>query len=49
MNIDDLIRRLGPLAKHDTRNIAQGDRFSFVSAFVARQTESIQSIALPAP
>lgn len=47
MKIDDLIRRLGPLAKNDTRNIAQGDRFSFVSAFVARQTETIQSIALP--
>jgi hypothetical protein len=47
MKVDDLIRRLAPLAKHDTRNIAQGDRFSFVSAFVARRTETFQSIALP--
>jgi AraC-like DNA-binding protein len=47
MNRQEMLRRLAPLAVQDTRNIARGDRFSFLSAFVARETETIQTISMP--
>jgi AraC-like DNA-binding protein len=47
MNTQEMIRRLAPLALQDTRNIAVGDKFSFLSAFVARETETIQTISMP--
>jgi AraC-like DNA-binding protein len=47
MNTEDMLRRLAPLAVQDTRNIAVGDTFSFLSAFVARETETIQTISMP--
>lgn len=47
MNTQEMLRRLAPLAFKDTRNIARGDTFSFLSAFVARETETIQTISMP--
>ncbi len=47
MDRQEMLRRLAPLASQDTRNIARGDRFSFLSAFVARETETIQTISMP--
>jgi AraC-like DNA-binding protein len=47
MGNDELLRRLAPLARHDSRHIAHRQKFSFVSAFVARRTESFQSIHMP--
>jgi len=47
MNTQEMLQRLAPLAVQDTRNIARGDRFSFLSAFVARETETIQTISMP--
>jgi len=48
METADLVKRLIPLARQDTRNIKQGEKFSFLTAFVARQTEIFQTIAMPA-
>ncbi len=47
MSIQKLVHRLAPLAVHDSRSIAHQQKFSFVSAFVARRTETIQSIHMP--
>ncbi len=47
MSTQELLHRLAPLAVHDSRNIAHQQKFSFVSAFVARSTETIQSIHMP--
>ncbi len=47
MSTQELLHRLAPLAVHDSRNIAHQHKFSFVSAFVARRTETIQSIHMP--
>ncbi len=47
MSTEELLRRLAPLARHDSRRIAHEQKFSFVSAFVARRTETIQSINMP--
>ncbi len=47
MSTQELLHRLAPLATHDSRNIAHRQKFSFVSAFVARRTETIQSIHMP--
>jgi AraC-like DNA-binding protein len=47
MNTQEMIRRLAPLAVQDTRHIALGDTFSFLSAFVARESETIQTISMP--
>jgi AraC-like DNA-binding protein len=47
MNKKEMLRRLTPLAGRDTRDIAYGDTFCFLSAFVTRQTETIQKIAMP--
>jgi len=44
---EELLQRLAPLARHDSRDIAHRQKFSFVSAFVARRTETIQSINMP--
>jgi len=46
-NNQELLHRLAPLAVHDSRSIAHQQKFSFVSAFVARRTETIQSIHMP--
>jgi AraC-like DNA-binding protein len=43
----EFLQRLAPLASHDSRNIAHRQKFPFVSAFVARRTETIQSISMP--
>jgi AraC-like DNA-binding protein len=42
-----LLRELAHLARLDTREIPFTDRFSFISAFVARRTETVQSISMP--
>jgi AraC-like DNA-binding protein len=47
MSNEELLHRLAPLARHDSRHIAHQQKFSFVSAFVARSTETIQSINMP--
>jgi AraC-like DNA-binding protein len=47
VSIQKLVHRLAPLAVHDSRSIAHQQKFSFVSAFVARRTETIQSIHMP--
>jgi len=47
VSTDELLHRLAPLARHDSRHIAHQQKFSFVSAFVARRTETIQSINMP--
>ncbi len=47
MSTQELLHRLAPLAIHDSRSIAHHQKFSFVSAFVARRTETIQSINMP--
>lgn len=47
MTKGELLRRLAPLALRDTRKVEHGDRFSFISAFVTRQTEVIQTISMP--
>jgi AraC-like DNA-binding protein len=47
VSTQELLHRLAPLAIHDSRNIAHQQKFSFVSAFVARRTETIQSIHMP--
>ncbi len=47
MSTEELLHRLAPLARHDSRQIAHQQKFSFVSAFVARRTETIQSINMP--
>ncbi len=47
MSHQELLQRLAPLATHDSRSIAHRQKFSFVSAFVARRTETIQSINMP--
>jgi AraC-like DNA-binding protein len=47
MSTEELLYRLAPLARHDSRHIAHQQKFSFVSAFVARRTETIQSINMP--
>jgi AraC-like DNA-binding protein len=47
MSTEELLYRLAPLARHDSRHIALQQKFSFVSAFVARRTETIQSINMP--
>jgi len=47
MSTEELLQRLGPLARYDSRSIAHHQKFSFVSAFVARRTETIQSISMP--
>jgi AraC-like DNA-binding protein len=47
MGTEELLRRLAPLARHDSRTIAHRQKFSYVSAFVARQTETIHSINMP--
>jgi AraC-like DNA-binding protein len=47
VSTQELLRRLAPLAVHDSRGIAHQQKFSFVSAFVARRTETIQSIHMP--
>jgi len=44
---EELLYRLAPLARHDSRHIAHQQKFSFVSAFVARSTETIQCINMP--
>ena len=41
------VYRLAPLAVHDSRSMAHQQKFSFVSALVARRTETIQSIHMP--
>jgi len=46
-NNQELLHRLAPLAIHDSRSMAHRQKFSFVSAFVARRTETIQSINMP--
>ncbi len=47
MSTEEFLHRLAPLARHDSRHIAHQQRFSFVSAFVTRSTETIQSINMP--
>jgi AraC-like DNA-binding protein len=47
MDIQDMRARLAPLAVQDTRKIAYNDKFSFLSAFVARETETIRAYAMP--
>lgn len=47
MSAQDLVPRLAELARQDTRFIAQESKFSFLSAFVARQTETFQAINMP--
>ncbi|HVY33770.1 MAG TPA: AraC family transcriptional regulator [Caulobacteraceae bacterium] len=47
MNTQEMRLRLAPLAVHDTRKIAYDAKFSFLSAFVARETETIQAYAMP--
>jgi AraC-like DNA-binding protein/quercetin dioxygenase-like cupin family protein len=47
VRIDELLQRLAPLASRDTRKVEYGDRFSFISAFVTRKTEVIQTISMP--
>jgi AraC-like DNA-binding protein len=47
MSTQELLQRLAPLATRDSRNIAHQQKFSFVSAFVTRRTETIQSIHMP--
>jgi AraC-like DNA-binding protein len=47
VSTQELLHRLAPLAIHDSRSIAHHQKFSFVSAFVARRTETIQSINMP--
>jgi AraC-like DNA-binding protein len=47
MNTQELRHRLAPLAVQDTRKIAVDAKFSFLSAFVARETETIQAYAMP--
>jgi len=47
MNTQALRRELAVLAQRDTREIPYTDRFSFVSSFVARRTETVQSISMP--
>jgi AraC-like DNA-binding protein len=47
VSTQELLRRLAPIAVHDSRSIAHQQKFSFVSAFVARRTETIQSIHMP--
>jgi len=47
VSTEELLHRLAPLAVHDSRSIAHQHKFSFVSAFVARRTETIQSIHMP--
>jgi AraC-like DNA-binding protein len=47
VSTEELLHRLTPLARHDSRHIAHQQKFSFVSAFVARRTETIQSINMP--
>jgi AraC-like DNA-binding protein len=44
---EELLRRLAPLARQDSRTIAHRQEFSYVSAFVARQTETIHSVNMP--
>jgi hypothetical protein len=39
----ELLHRLAPLATRDSRHIAHQQKFSFVSAFVARRTETIRA------
>jgi AraC-like DNA-binding protein len=43
----ELLHRLAPLAARDSRSIAHKQKFSFISAFVSRTTETIQSIHMP--
>ncbi len=45
--MQDLVPRLTELARQDTRFIAQENKFSFLSAFVARQTETFHAINMP--
>jgi len=47
VSTQEFLHRLAPLAVHDSRSIAHQQKFSFVSAFVARRTETIQSIHMP--
>jgi AraC-like DNA-binding protein len=47
MNTQALRRELAVMAQRDTREIPFTDRFSFVSSFVARRTETVQSISMP--
>jgi AraC-like DNA-binding protein len=47
MGTEELLRHLAPLARHDSRTIAHRQMFSYVSAFVARQTETIHSVNMP--
>jgi AraC-like DNA-binding protein len=48
METTTLVHRLIPLARLDTRQLCQDKTFSFLTAFVARQTETFQTIAMPA-
>jgi AraC-like DNA-binding protein len=47
MDKQTLIRDLAHLARLDTREIPFTDKFSFISAFVARRTETVHSISMP--
>jgi len=47
MSTEELLHRLAPLGQHDSGHIAHQQKFSFVSVFVARGTETIQSINMP--
>jgi AraC-like DNA-binding protein len=47
MTTEELLSQLAPFARQDSRTLAHRQKFSFVSAFVARQTETIHSINMP--
>jgi AraC-like DNA-binding protein len=47
MCTEDMLRRLAPLARKDTRTIGHSEKFSFLSAFVTRQTETFQAMQMP--
>jgi AraC-like DNA-binding protein len=47
MDKQTLMRELAHLARLDTREIPFTDKFSFISAFVARRTDTVHSISMP--
>jgi hypothetical protein len=47
MDKKTLTQELAHLARLDTREVPYTDRFSFISAFVARRTETVHSISMP--
>ncbi len=47
MGSQALTKALAHLARLDTREIPFTDEFSFISAFVARRTETVHSISMP--